>query len=109
MHLLPSSIMHLLQPGMIAISELPGALEGLGADHLVDAATGRPTCPPRQVQAGSAGVVWISCGAGSSVASTCCPGRRQSGCQLFFFHGTMVWSGSNLAAALLCHVLQFLL
>jgi len=40
---------HLLQKGMVPISELPGALEGLGPDHLVDPATGQPTCPPRQV------------------------------------------------------------
>ncbi|EFN53726.1 hypothetical protein CHLNCDRAFT_136291 [Chlorella variabilis] len=36
------------QPGMVAISELPGALEGLGEEHRVDAATGHPTCPPRE-------------------------------------------------------------
>ena len=44
-----------LQPGAAAaISELPGALEGLGAEHLVDAATGRPTCPPAEVRGGGA-------------------------------------------------------
>lgn len=37
------------QPGMVPISELPGALQGLGQQHLVDPATSRPTCPPREV------------------------------------------------------------
>ncbi|KAL4420000.1 hypothetical protein ABPG75_007098 [Micractinium tetrahymenae] len=36
------------QPGMIPISELPGALEGLGAEHGVDPASGRPTTTPHQ-------------------------------------------------------------
>lgn len=36
------------QPGMVPISELPGALQGLGQQHLVDPATSRPTCPPRE-------------------------------------------------------------
>ena len=43
-----------VQAGMVAISEVPGALEGLGAEHLVDPSTHTPSCPPRQV--GSCGV-----------------------------------------------------
>ncbi|PSC67384.1 arginyl-tRNA-transferase 1-like isoform A [Micractinium conductrix] len=35
------------QPGMVAMSEVPGALQGLGADYGVDPATGLPACPPR--------------------------------------------------------------
>lgn len=34
---------------MVAISELPGALDGLGPENLVDPANGQPTCPPRLV------------------------------------------------------------
>lgn len=36
------------QEGMVAISELPGALEGLGAEHLVGPG-GEPLAPPREV------------------------------------------------------------
>jgi hypothetical protein len=44
-----ASLLLLLQPGMVAISELPGALEGLGGEHLVSP-EGQPMAPPAQVR-----------------------------------------------------------
>lgn len=48
-----------LQPGMVVLSELPGALEGLGEEHLVSP-EGRPMVPPALVGApgGWAGAEW---------------------------------------------------
>lgn len=37
----------LAAPGMVALSAVPGALEGLGAEHLVQ--EGAPMLPPREV------------------------------------------------------------
>lgn len=40
-----------MQPGRVALCEVPGALEGLGEEHGVDPTTHRPACPPREVRA----------------------------------------------------------